>query len=181
MAATKLTRTRASRKIEAASPPASTPRKRSTAKKKTASKAKEPKPSPESVVSTESLLRAACIRAGTAAAVSSLGARIPVLGWVAPSVLSIFTDKLSVKQIQDALIRDVLAQSEAQFTLREQAAVALLARTAQVGTQQLSQRTLDALLRPLGNSGLIATLGRTLADHDEHRQVLMRVMAKMSL
>jgi hypothetical protein len=117
---------------------------------------------PDAAASYESLLRAACIRAGTAAAVNSLGARIPVLGWVAPSVLSIFTDKLSVKQIQDALIRDVLAQSEAQFTLREQAAVALLARTAQVGTQQLSQRTLDALLRPLGNSGLIATLGRTL-------------------
>ncbi|HRD74296.1 MAG TPA: hypothetical protein PK216_14890, partial [Aquimonas sp.] len=47
---------------------------------------------PDAATSYESLLRAACIRAGTAAAVSSLGARIPVLGWVAPSVLSIFTD-----------------------------------------------------------------------------------------
>ncbi|MEZ5457241.1 MAG: hypothetical protein R3F04_14220 [Lysobacteraceae bacterium] len=110
----------------------------------------------------DSLLRAACIRAGTAAAVASLSSRIPVLGWVAPSVLSIFTDKLSVKQIQDELIRAVIDQSDTTFTLREKAAVALLARTAQVGTQHLSQRTLDALLRPLGNSGLVATLGRTL-------------------
>ena len=158
MATTKLNRASGKPKVPSKGRAASTPRKRAAAKRDSTEHAPV---SPESV-SPETLLRNACVRAGTAAAVGSLSARIPVLGWVAPSVLSIFTDKLSVKQIQDDLIRDLLAQAEAQFTLREQAAVALLARTAQIGTQQLSQRTLDALLRPLGNSGLAATLGRTL-------------------
>lgn len=162
MATEKLTRPRGKSKSVSTKTVVPTPRKPTPTKPKDARATAKRGAVDDAPTSPETLLRNACIRAGTAAAVASLSSRIPVLGWVAPSVLSVFTDKLSVKQIQDELIRAVIDQSETTFTLREQAAVALLARTAQVGTQHLSQRTLDALLRPLGNSGLVATLGRTL-------------------
>lgn len=98
----------------------------------------------------DALVRAACLKAGTAAAISSLTRRVPVIGRLAPSVLGPLAETVALAQVQKTLVREIIALYGVELTEPEENGVILLATAANIGAQQLSKRSLEALVKQFG-------------------------------
>lgn len=98
----------------------------------------------------DALVRAACLKAGTAAAISSLTRRVPVIGRLAPTILGPLAETVALAQVQKTLVREIIALYEVELTDPEERGVILLATAANIGAQQLSKRSMEALLKQFG-------------------------------
>jgi len=105
----------------------------------------------------DALVRTACLKAGTAAAISSLTRRVPLIGRLAPTVLGPLAETVALAQVQKALVRSIIDLYEVELSDPEQRGVVLLATAANIGAQQLSKRSLEAILKQFG-SGLVGTV-----------------------
>lgn len=96
------------------------------------------------------LLHTACLKAGTAAAFSSITAKVPLLGRLAPVLLGSVSDAVSLPSIQKQLVRDVLDIYALEFSDAEQRGVILLATGADLGAQTLSDQMVEQILAQFG-------------------------------
>lgn len=118
-------------------------------------------PKPRSAVQRESrfdaLVRAACLKAGTAAAISSITRRVPLLGRLAPTLLGPLAETVALAQVQRQLVTAIIELYEVELSDPETRGVVLLATATNIGAQQLSKRSMDAILKQFGE-GLIGTV-----------------------
>jgi hypothetical protein len=135
-------------------PPA--PARKSAASKRSpvaasAAESKRPRTASQREAAFDTLVRNACLKAGTAAAISSLTRRVPLIGRLAPSVLGPLAETVALSQVQKDLVRDVIALYEVELSDPEQRGVVLLATATNIGAQQLSKRSMDAILKQFGD------------------------------
>lgn len=105
----------------------------------------------------DTLVRAACLKAGTAAAISSITRRVPLLGRLAPTLLGPLAETVALAQVQRQLVTAIIELYEVELSDPETRGVVLLATATNIGAQQLSKRSLDAILKQFGE-GLIGTV-----------------------
>lgn len=105
----------------------------------------------------DALVRSACLRAGTAAAISSLTRRVPLLGRLAPTLLGPLAETVALAQVQRVLVGEIIELYEVELSDPEQRGVVLLATATNIGAQQLSKRSMDAILKQFGE-GMIGTI-----------------------
>lgn len=105
----------------------------------------------------DALVRSACLKAGTAAAISSITGRVPLLGRLAPTVLGPLAETVALAQVQKQLVMEIVELYEVALSEPEMRGVVLLATATNIGAQQLSKRSLDAILKQFGE-GLIGTV-----------------------
>lgn len=120
-----------------------------------------PKAKPRSAAQREAafdaLVRGACLKAGTAAAISSITGRVPLLGRLAPTLLGPLAETVALAQVQKQLVAEIVELYEVELSDPEMRGVVLLATAANIGAQQLSKRSMDAILKQFGE-GLIGTV-----------------------
>ncbi|MBB5208350.1 hypothetical protein [Chiayiivirga flava] len=104
------------------------------------------------------LLHTACLKAGTAAAFSSITARVPLLGRLAPVLLGSIGNAVSLPAIQKQLVRDVLDIYALELSDAEQRGVVLLATGAELGAQMLSDQMVEQILAQFG-AGYLRLVG----------------------
>lgn len=104
------------------------------------------------------LLHTACLKAGTAAAFSSITARVPLLGRLAPVLLGSIGNAVSLPAIQKQLVRDVLDIYALELSDAEQRGVVLLATGAELGAQTLSDQMAEQILAQFG-AGYLRLVG----------------------
>ena len=124
--------------------------KRAPATREVAAVPARPRTEAQREAAFDALVRAACLKAGTAAAISSLTRRVPVIGRLAPTVLGPLAETVALAQVQKTLVREIIALYEVELTDPEERGVILLATAANIGAQQLSKRSLEALLKQFG-------------------------------
>jgi len=105
----------------------------------------------------DTLVRAACLKAGTAAAISSITRRVPLLGRLAPTLLGPLAETVALAQVQRQLVTAIIELYEVELSDPETRGVVLLATATNIGAQQLSKRSMDAILKQFGD-GLIGTV-----------------------
>lgn len=105
----------------------------------------------------DTLARNACLKAGTAAAISSLTRRVPLLGRLAPTLLGPLAETVALAQVQKQLVAGIIELYEVELSDPEMRGVVLLATATNIGAQQLSKRSLDAILKQFGE-GVIGTV-----------------------
>jgi len=93
------------------------------------------------------ILQTACLKAGTAAAISTITRKVPLLGKLAPIVLGSMAETVALGKIQQQLVREILVLYELELTEPEERGVILLATAANIGAQQLSKRTVEQLVK----------------------------------
>jgi uncharacterized protein (DUF697 family) len=144
-------RTRSTAKPEAAAKPAKAARS-TTSKPAPAAETKpaRARTAAQREAAFDTLVRNACLKAGTAAAISSLTRRVPLIGRLAPSVLGPLAETVALAQVQKDLVREVIALYEVELSEPEQRGVVLLATATNIGAQQLSKRSMDAILKQFG-------------------------------
>lgn len=108
------------------------------------------------------LLQTACLKAGTAAAISTISSRVPFLGRLAPVILGSMGESVALSKIQQQLVHDVIALYEVELLDIETRGVVLLATAANVGAQRLSKATVNQLVRQLGGVLYRPVLARVL-------------------
>ena len=105
----------------------------------------------------DALVRSACLKAGTAAAISSITGRVPLLGRLAPTVLGPLAETVALAQVQKQMVMEIVELYEVALSEPEMRGVVLLATATNIGAQQLSKRSMDAILKQFGE-GLIGTV-----------------------
>ena len=108
------------------------------------------------------ILQAACMKAGTAAAISTITAKVPFLGRLTPVVLGTLGETLVLSKVQQQLVREVITLYGVELSDVEERGVILLATAANIGAQQLSKTTVDQLVRQLGGVLYRPVLARVL-------------------
>jgi uncharacterized protein (DUF697 family) len=128
--------------------------------------AERPRPRPLSASDRERrfnlIVQTACLKAGTAAAISTITRKVPLLGKLAPVVLGSMAETVALGKIQQQLVREILELYELELTEPEERGVILLATAASIGAQQLSKRTVDELVSRLGGMLYRPVLARIL-------------------
>ena len=111
------------------------------------------------------LLQTACLKAGSSAAITSITAKVPLLGRLAPVLIGSMRDTLAVPRIQQQLVRDTLDLYDLDLTELEERGVILLATAGNLGAQKLSQQMVEQMVKQLGGRylQLIATRALPLA------------------
>lgn len=140
------------------------------AKKSTARKAVSKKAAEEARILTvdqrerkfNSLVQSACLKAGTAAAISTITHKVPFLGRLAPVILGSAAESMALAKIQTQLVRDIITLYEVDLTDPEERGVVLLATAARVGAAHLSKLTVDQLVKQLGGVLYRPVLARVL-------------------
>lgn len=108
------------------------------------------------------LLQTASLKAGTAAAVSTITRKVPFLGRLAPVILGSMGETVALTKIQTQLVRDIIALYEVELLEIEEKGVILLATAATVGAKHLSKATADQLVKQLGGVLYRPVLARIL-------------------
>jgi len=108
------------------------------------------------------IVQTACLKAGTAAAISTITRKVPFLGKLAPVVLGSMAETVALGKIQQQLVRDILALYELELTEPEERGVILLATAANIGAQQLSKRTVEQLIKQFAGLLYRPVLARVL-------------------
>lgn len=108
------------------------------------------------------IVQTACLKAGTAAAISTITSKVPFLGKLAPVVLGSVAETVALGKIQQQMVREILELYEMELTEPEERGVILLATAANIGAQQLSKRTVDELVGRLGGMLYRPVLARVL-------------------
>lgn len=112
------------------------------------------------------MLQAACLKAGSSAAVTAITSRIPLLGRMAPMLVGSMKETLALPRIQQQLVRDTLDLYDLELSELEERGVILLATAGNLGAQQLSQQMVEQMVKQLGGRylQLIATRALPLAS-----------------
>ncbi|MFA5685258.1 MAG: hypothetical protein WCZ65_04620 [Lysobacteraceae bacterium] len=108
------------------------------------------------------IVQTACLKAGTAAAITAITSKAPLLGRLAPVLLGPLAETVALARIQRQLVQDILILYELDLTDTEEQGVTLLATAANIGAQQLSKRTVDHLVKQLGGRIYQPLLARML-------------------
>lgn len=108
------------------------------------------------------LLQTTCLKAGTAAAISTITSKVPFLGRLAPVILGSVAETVALSKIQQQLVRDVISLYELELSDPEERGVILLSTAASVGAKHLSKVTVDQLVRQLGGVLYRPVLARVL-------------------
>lgn len=108
------------------------------------------------------LLQAACLKAGSAAALATFTGKVPLLGRLAPMLADSIGDTLSQDRIQRQLVHDVIALYDLDLSEPEQLGVELLATAGNVGAQQLSRAMADRIVDQVSGRYFGPTLVRAL-------------------
>ncbi len=93
------------------------------------------------------ILRTACLKAGTAAAISTITRKVPLLSKLAPVMLGSMAETVALGKIQQQLVSEILELYELELTEPEERGVTLLATAANIGAQQLSKATVEKLIK----------------------------------
>lgn len=161
---------------QAKSPPASkAAAKKSVARKSPAKRKPRAKPEaakyvePKRVVTAAErdrrfnlLLQTACLKAGSAAAISTITARIPFLGRFAPALLGTVTETLALGRVQQQLVRDTLDIYDLELSELEERGVVMLATAGNLAAQQLSKQMVEQIVKQLGGRYLRLLASRAL-------------------
>jgi uncharacterized protein (DUF697 family) len=118
---------------------------------------RRPRTAAQREASFDALVRGACLKAGTAAAISSITGRVPLLGRLAPTVLGPLAETVALAQVQKQMVVEIVELYEVALSEPEMRGVVLLATATHIGAQQLSKRSMDAILKQFGE-GLIGTV-----------------------
>lgn len=108
------------------------------------------------------ILQTACLKAGSAAAVSTISSKIPLLKRFAPALMGNVTETLSLGRLQHQLVRDTLDLYDLDLSDLEEKGVILLATAGSLGSQQLSRQMVDQLVKQLGGRYLSLLTTRAL-------------------
>ena len=108
------------------------------------------------------LVRTACLKAGTAAAIATISRRVPFLGRLAPVILGSMGETIALTKIQQQLVKDIITLYGVELSELEEKGVILLATAANVGAKQLSKATADQLVKQLGGVLYRPVLARIL-------------------
>lgn len=108
------------------------------------------------------LLQTSCLKAGTAAAISTITSKVPFLGRLAPIVLGSVGETVALAKIQKHLVREVIELYGVELSDLEERGVVLLATAANIGAQQLSKATVDQVVKQLGKVLYRPVLARVL-------------------
>lgn len=108
------------------------------------------------------ILQTACLKAGTAAAITTITRKVPLLGKLAPVVLGSMAETVALAKIQKQLVREILELYELELTEAEEQGVILLATAANIGAQQLSKRTVEQLIKQFAGLLYRPVLARVL-------------------
>jgi hypothetical protein len=95
------------------------------------------------------LLQAACMKAGTAAAISTISSKVPFLGRLTPLVLGSVGETLALAKVQQQLVRDTMALYDLELSDAEERGVILLATAVNIGAQQISKATVEQLIEQI--------------------------------
>lgn len=152
----------------AARAPAKTPRRAAGTVPPVAARAPAPPPTRAVLSSSERdrrfnlILQTACLKAGSAAAISTISNRIPLLKRLAPALMGNVTETLSLGRLQHQLVRDTLDLYDLDLSDLEEKGVILLATAGSLGSQQLSRQMVDQLVKQLGGRYLSLLTTRAL-------------------
>jgi hypothetical protein len=108
------------------------------------------------------IVHTACLKAGSAAAISALTSKVPLLGRLAPLLLGSIVDTAAVARIHQQLIRDTLDLYDLELSELEEQGVILLATAANLGARQLSKQMVDQIIKQLGGRYLQPVATRML-------------------
>lgn len=108
------------------------------------------------------LLQAACLKAGTAAAVSTISSKVPFLGKLAPVVLGSVGEALVLAKVQQQLVRETLGLYQLELSDVEERGVILLATAVNIGAQQISKATVEELIEQLSGRLYRPVISRVL-------------------
>jgi hypothetical protein len=92
------------------------------------------------------LLQTTCLKAGTAAAISAISSKVPLLGRLAPLVLGSVGETLVLAKVQEQLVRETIALYQLELSEPEERGVILLATAVNIGAQQISKETVEQLI-----------------------------------
>jgi hypothetical protein len=108
------------------------------------------------------ILQTACLKAGSAAAISAITAKVPLLGRLAPALIGTVTETLALARIHQQLVRDILDLYDLELTELEERGVILLATAGSMGAQQISKSMTEQLVKQLGGRYLRLLATRAL-------------------
>jgi uncharacterized protein (DUF697 family) len=95
------------------------------------------------------ILQTACLKAGTAAAISTISSKVPFLGKLAPVMLGSVGEALVLAKVQQQLVREIVELYDVELSDAEERGVVLLATAVNIGAQQISKATVEELIEQL--------------------------------
>jgi len=107
-------------------------------------------------------LQTACLKAGTAAAISTITSKVPFLGRLAPVVLGSVGEALTLAKVQQQLVRDIIELYGLELSEPEERGVILLATAVNIGTQQISKQTVEQLIEQISGRFYRPVISRVL-------------------
>jgi hypothetical protein len=112
------------------------------------------------------MLQTACLKAGSAAAITAITAKVPLLGRLAPVLIGTVTESLALGRIHQQLVRDTLDLYDLELSELEERGVILLATAGNLGAQQLSKAMTEQIVKQLGGRylSLLATRALPIAS-----------------
>lgn len=112
------------------------------------------------------MLQTACLKAGSAAAITAITAKVPLLGRLAPVLIGTVTETLALGRIHQQLVRDTLDLYDLELSELEERGVILLATAGNLGAQQLSKAMTEQIVKQLGGRylSLLATRALPIAS-----------------
>jgi hypothetical protein len=108
------------------------------------------------------LLRNACLKAGSAAAITLISTRVPLLGRIAPALMGSVTEAMALARIHQQLVRDILDLYDLDLSELEERGVILLSTAANLGAQQLSKQMVEQIVKQFGGKYLRPLASRLL-------------------
>jgi uncharacterized protein (DUF697 family) len=108
------------------------------------------------------VLQTACLKAGTAAAISTISSKVPFLGRLAPVVLGSVGEALVLAKVQQQLVREIVELYEVELSDAEERGVVLLATAVNIGAQQISKATVEELIEQLSGRLYRPVISRVL-------------------
>lgn len=108
------------------------------------------------------LLQTTCMKAGSAAAISAITAKVPLLGRLAPVLIGTVTETLALGRIHQTLVREIIDLYDLELSELEERGVILLATAGNLGAQQLSKAMTEQIVKQLGGRYLRLLATRAL-------------------
>lgn len=96
------------------------------------------------------ILQTTCLKAGSAAAISAITTKIPLLGRLAPVLVGSVTESMSLGRIHQNLVRETIDLYDLDLSELEERGVILLSTAGNLGAQQLSKAMTEQIVKQLG-------------------------------
>jgi hypothetical protein len=108
------------------------------------------------------LLQTTCLKAGSAAAITAITAKVPLLGRFAPALIGTVTETMALGRIHQHLVREIIDLYDLDLSELEERGVILLATAGSLGAQQLSKAMTEQIVKQLGGRYLQLLATRAL-------------------